>query len=154
EPVAAQEDVAMELDTEEPLPSLEIEAEPWAAPPSLPPAPLPEAPAAIVPAPIPPVDVTAPVAADELPLPSDDTTKVPFWKKELSLGGKKRDKPVKPRPAASVPVPTGPEDEPQPAPTADLPPLPDPPKAPNRKAPKAQGEHDSRKPADADRDAD
>jgi len=130
EPVAAQEDVAMELDTEEPLPSLEIEAEPWAAPPSLPPAPLPEAPVAIVPAPIPPVDVAAPVAAVELPLPSDDTTKVPFWKKELSLGGKKRDKPVKERPAASVPVPTGSVDVHPPVAAADLPPLPDAPKVP------------------------
>jgi type IV pilus assembly protein PilM len=121
EPVVAQEPVAVELDTEEPLPSLEIEAEPWAAPPSLPPAPLPEAAAAIVPAPIPPVDTPAPVAAVELPLPGGDVPKVPFWKKELSLGGKRRDKPVKERPTASVPEPTDSVDVHPPVAATDLP---------------------------------
>jgi type IV pilus assembly protein PilM len=129
EPVAVQEDVATELDTEEPLPSLEVEAEPWAAPPSLPPAPLPEVPTAIVPLPIPPEDV-APVAEAELPLPTDEAPKVPFWKKELSLGGKKRDKPVKERPAADVPVPTESVEVHPPVAAADLPPLPDAPKVP------------------------
>ncbi len=129
EPVAAREDVATELDTEEPLPSLEVEAEPWAAPPSLPPAPLPEAPTAIVPLPIPPEDV-APVAEAELPLPTDEAPKVPFWKKELSLGGKKRDEPVKERPAANVPVPTESLDVHPPVAAADLPFLPGAPKVP------------------------
>ena len=129
EPVAAREDVATELDTEEPLPSLEVEAEPWAAPPSLPPAPLHEAPTAIVPLPIPPEDV-APVAEAELPLPTDEAAKVPFWKKELSLGGKKRDEPVKERPAANVPVPTESLDVHPPVAAADLPFLPGAPKVP------------------------
>src|SRR5439155_1494914 len=145
EPVAAQEDVATELDTEEPLPSLEIEAEPWAAPPSLPPASLPEAPVAIVPAPIPPVDVAAPVAAVELPLPSDDTTKVPFWKKELSLGSNKRDKPEKPAKPAKERKQKAPKVKAERAPKTDEPKEPKQPKERKQKAPKVKVERGSSK---------
>jgi type IV pilus assembly protein PilM len=56
-----------------------------------------EAPTAIVPVPAPSVDVHPPVAAADLPPLADDGAKVPFWKKELSVGGKKRDKHVKER---------------------------------------------------------
>ena len=97
ERIAVEEEVAEEPVATETLASLEVEAEPWNAPPSLPPAPIAEASTAIVPVPTPSVDVHAPVAAADLPPLADDAAKVPFWKKELSLGGKKRDKPVKER---------------------------------------------------------
>ena len=43
-------------------------------------------------------EVQPPVVAADLPtLVDEDAPKVPFWKKELSLGGKKGDKPVKER---------------------------------------------------------
>jgi type IV pilus assembly protein PilM len=105
EPVAARETfVAEEPVAEEPIDgeavaSVEVEAstEPWDAAPAMPPAPLAEALAASVLAP-PPEVVHPPVpAADLPPLVGEDAPKVPFWKKELSLGGKKGDKPAKKR---------------------------------------------------------
>jgi type IV pilus assembly protein PilM len=87
EPVATEELVAVEeLVAEEPIAAASVEveaAEPWSAVPVMPPA---------------PAVVHPPVAAADLPpLPDEDLPKVPFWKKELSLGGKKGDKPVKER---------------------------------------------------------
>jgi type IV pilus assembly protein PilM len=97
EPVAIEEPVAEEPVVAETLASVDVAAEPWNAPPSLPPAPIDEASTAAVPVPTPSLDVQPPVAAADLPPLVDDVAKVPFWKKELSLGGKKRDKPVKER---------------------------------------------------------
>ena len=101
EPVAEEELVAAEepIEIEEPVASIEVEApEPWTAPPALPPAPSAEALPASVPVLSPSAVVHPPVAAAELPpMVGEDTPKVPFWKKELSLGGKKGDKPVKER---------------------------------------------------------
>jgi type IV pilus assembly protein PilM len=100
EPVVVEEPVAEEPIASELVARVEAEtvAEPWNAPPAMPPAPAVEAPAAIVPAPVPSAEVHPPVAAADLPpLPVEDAPKVPFWKKELSLGGKKRDRPVKER---------------------------------------------------------
>ena len=52
-------------------------------------APAPEPEVAAVPAPAP--GVHAPVTAEELsPLPEEETKKVPFWKKDISLGGGKK----------------------------------------------------------------
>ena len=127
-PVADQAEVAQNFEGAETIAS--VEPEPWAAPPSLPPAPFPEAPTAIVPLPTPPVENDAPVVADELPLPTGDVPKVPFWKKELSLSGKKRDKPGKEPPAAIVSVLTPSADLHPPVAAADLPPLPDAPRVP------------------------
>src|SRR5207247_2384204 len=59
------------------------EPEPWNAPPVMPPAP--EA----------PVVVHPPVTAAELPPAPSDEPQVPFWKKDISLGGKKREKKTK-----------------------------------------------------------
>jgi type IV pilus assembly protein PilM len=123
EPVAVEERVAEEPGVAEKLARIEAEAEPWDAPPSLPPAPVAEAPTAIVPEPVPSVDVHPPVAAADLPTLSDDAPKVPFWKKELSFGGKKRDKPDE-APTAVIPVPTPSIDVHPPVAAADLPPLP------------------------------
>jgi type IV pilus assembly protein PilM len=77
----------------EPVASLEVETpETWNAAPVLPPAPAAEVPEASVPAFV-PADVHPPVAAAVLPQPvAEDSPKMPFWKKEISLGGKKRDK--------------------------------------------------------------
>jgi type IV pilus assembly protein PilM len=86
EPVVAEEPVAAESVAEEP-----VAAESWSAKPSRPQAPVHEAPTAEVPAPVapaPPV-VHPPVPAAELPPLPDE--KVPFWKKEISFGGKKRE---------------------------------------------------------------
>ena len=104
EPVAAQETVVAEepvaegpIDGEA-VASVELSTEPWDAAPAMPPAPLAEALAASVLAPLPPEVVHPPVpAADLPPLVGEDAPKVPFWKKELSLGGKKGDKPAKER---------------------------------------------------------
>ena len=64
--------------------------------------------------------VHPPVAAADLPpLVAEDAPKVPFWKKELSLGGKKGDKPVKKRKQKKAP----PEDVQSPVAAADLAPL-------------------------------
>jgi type IV pilus assembly protein PilM len=128
EPVVAEEQISEEVVVAETLASAEVEAEPWNAPPSLPPAPFAEAPTAIV-APTPSVDVHPPVAAADLPRLADEAPKVPFWKKELSLGSKKRGKPDE-APTAIVPVAT-PADVHPPVAAADLPPLADDaPKAP------------------------
>ena len=128
EPVVAEEQISEEVVVAETLASAEVEAEPWNAPPSLPPAPFAEAPTAIV-APTPSVDVHPPVAAADLPRVADEAPKVPFWKKELSLGSKKRGKPDE-APTAIVPVAT-PADVHPPVAAADLPPLADDaPKAP------------------------
>jgi type IV pilus assembly protein PilM len=82
-----------------------VEPEPWLAEPELPP--VPEAEAIVVHPPVP--------AAELPPLPA---AKVPFWKKELSLG-KKKSKPV--AAPAEVPVVQGGVHPPVPA--AELPPL-------------------------------
>jgi len=125
EPIAAQEEVEDEPEATETLPSLEVVVEPWAAAPSLPPAPLPEVPAAIVPEPIPSGEVHPPVAADELPPLPDDAPKVPFWKKELSFGGKKKREQGDEHPTAIVPASTASADVHPPVAAADLPPLAD-----------------------------
>ena len=104
EPVAQEEPVAEEdtVVVEEPVAvaSIEVEAaaEPWDAPPAMPPAPVAETLAPSVPAPMPSEVIHPPVVAADLPpLVGEDTPKVPFWKKDLSLGGKKGDKPIKAR---------------------------------------------------------
>ena len=64
--------------------------------------------------------VQPPVAAADLPpLVAEDAPKVPFWKKELSLGGKKGDKPLKKRKQKKAP----PEDVQSPVAEANLAPL-------------------------------
>jgi type IV pilus assembly protein PilM len=129
EPVADVEPVAdEELPAEaEPVAaeSVEVEAsaEPWDAAPAMPPAPIAEALVASVPAPTPSEVVHPPVAAADLPLIVDeDAPKVPFWKKELSLGGKKGDKPVKER-KQKAPAPTSSELVQPPVAAADLLPI-------------------------------
>jgi type IV pilus assembly protein PilM len=115
---AVEEPIAVEPPAAEAVASAEVEdaAEPWNAPPAMPPAPAAEVASAAVP--IPSVEVHPPVAAADLPpLVGEDAPKVPFWKKELSLGGKKRDKPVKarvPKPSVEVHPPVA---------VADLPPV-------------------------------
>jgi type IV pilus assembly protein PilM len=94
------EPVAEEPIAAETVASVDVEAaaEPWNAPPAMPPAPVAEVTTASVPVPIQSVDVHPPVAAADLPpVVGEDAPKVPFWKKELSFGGKKRDNPVKER---------------------------------------------------------
>lgn len=98
EPVAEAEPVAVAE------PVAEASVEPWDAPPVLPPAPVVEPLTAAepltasVPEPMPSEVVHAPVAAADLPpLIDEDAPKVPFWKKELSLGGKNGEKPAKER---------------------------------------------------------
>jgi type IV pilus assembly protein PilM len=125
EPIAALEEVGDEPEAGETLPSLEVAVEPWAAAPSLPPAPLPDVSAAIVPDPIPSAEVHPPVAADELPPLPDDAPKVPFWKKELSFGGKKKREQGDELPTAIVLAPTPSADVHPPVTAADLPPLAD-----------------------------
>jgi type IV pilus assembly protein PilM len=86
EPVAeeplAEEPVAAEPVAEEPAAEKPIATETWSAKPSLPPQPVPEAATVVHP----------PVPAAQLPPLPTEREKVPFWKKEISLGGKKRDK--------------------------------------------------------------
>jgi type IV pilus assembly protein PilM len=119
-----------------------VDPEPWNAPPALPPLPVVHEAAALdAPAPEP---VVPPLPAAELPLIPEvtETAKVPFWKKEISLGGKKGDpKPksqkekkgrkrkgseeapaVDEAPTVSVPAP---EPVHPPVSAAELPPLPD-----------------------------
>jgi type IV pilus assembly protein PilM len=125
EAVAIEEPVAEEPVVAETLASVDVAAEPWNAPPSLPLAPIDEASTAVVPVPTPSVEVQPPVAAADLPPLADDAAKkVPFWKKELSFGGKKRDKPDEAS-TAVVPVPTPSLDVHPPVAAADLPPLAD-----------------------------
>jgi len=141
DPVVAEEPVSSEpAALEQPF---IVDPEPWNAPPALPPVPVvAEAPALSVPAP----EATVPsVPAAELPLIPDgaETVKVPFWKKEISLGGKKGDAKPKPQnekkarkrkgseatpaveeaPTMSAPAPESVVHPPVPA--AELPPLPD-----------------------------
>jgi type IV pilus assembly protein PilM len=123
-PVAQEEPVAEDetVVTAEPAAVASVEgepaAEPWDAPPAMPPAPVAEALVAGVPLPIPSEVVHPPVAAADLPpLVDEDAPKVPFWKKELSLGGKKGDKPVKKGKQKNAP----PEDVHSPVAAADLP---------------------------------
>src|SRR4051812_27892686 len=140
EPVVAEEPVSSEpVALEQPF---TVDPEPWNAPPALPPLPLvAEASALSVPAP----EAVVPVPAAELPLIPEgaETTKVPFWKKEISLGGKKGDAKPKPQkekkarkrnsseatpavdeaPTMSAPAPEGAVHPPVPA--AELPPLPE-----------------------------
>ena len=124
EPSTVEEEVAEEPVAAETLASVEAEAEPWNAPPSSPPAPIAEASTAILPVPSPSVDIHPPVAEADLPPLADDVAKVPFWKKELSFGSKKRDKPDE-APAAIAPVPTPAVDVRPAVAAADLPPLAD-----------------------------
>ncbi|MGZ4379196.1 MAG: type IV pilus assembly protein PilM [Gaiellaceae bacterium] len=152
EPVPAEESVVAEepLVAEEPVfpefVALEqpftVDPEPWNAPPALPPLPVVDEAAALeAPA---PEAVVPPLPAAEVPLIPEvtATAKVPFWKKEISLGGKKGDpKPksqkekkrrkrkgseeapaVDEAPTVSVPAP---ELVHPPVPAAELPPLPD-----------------------------
>jgi type IV pilus assembly protein PilM len=128
EPVAAEEFIATEepavtqelVAPDEPFAvetfasaGVEASAEPWSAPPVMPPAPAAESPPTSVPAATPSVEVHPPVAAADLPPHPDADTKVPFWKKEISLGGKKRDKPAKKRKQKDA------EHAPEPAPAAE-----------------------------------
>jgi type IV pilus assembly protein PilM len=125
EPVAQEEPVAEDETVVVPeaaaVASLEVEpaAEPWDAPPAMPPAPVAEVLVPSVPVPMPSEVVHPPVAAADLPpLVDEDAPKVPFWKKELSLGGKKGDKPVKKRKQKAPPEELDP-----PVAAADLPQL-------------------------------
>ncbi|HLB18658.1 MAG TPA: type IV pilus assembly protein PilM [Gaiellaceae bacterium] len=127
EPVVAEEAVAVEEHVVE-EPGVEtmasaVEAEPWNAPPSLPPAPVAEAPIEIVPASTPSADVDAPVTVAELPSVVADAPKVPFWKKELSLGGKKKRDRSEEAPTEIVLAPTPSVDIHSPVAAADLPSL-------------------------------
>jgi type IV pilus assembly protein PilM len=91
QPVAVVEpvvDAEPELAVGAPEPLLQPAHEPWNALPAMPPAPEVE----------PPDVVHPPVPAAELPEPSGNEAKVPFWKKDLSFGGKKRDKTPKVEP--------------------------------------------------------
>jgi type IV pilus assembly protein PilM len=97
-----------EVEVVEPVAS-EAPTETWSAQPSLPPEPV--APAAEVPVHVPTVPVSvsvpapgvhAPVTAEELPpLPAQEApAKVPFWKKDLSFGGGKKEPKAKREPKA------------------------------------------------------
>jgi type IV pilus assembly protein PilM len=120
-----------------------VDPEPWNAPPALPPLPV-VAEAAALDVPAAEEAVVPPLPAAELPLIPEvtETAKVPFWKKEISLGGKKGDPKPKEKkekkgrkrkgaeeapavdeaPTVSVPAP---ELVHPPVPAAELPPLPD-----------------------------
>ncbi len=90
EPVAAEEPVFPELVAlEQPF---TVDPEPWNAPPALPPLSVVDESAALS-VPAPEEAVVPPLPAAELPLIPEvtETPKVPFWKKEISLGGKKGD---------------------------------------------------------------
>jgi type IV pilus assembly protein PilM len=119
-----EEEIAEEPVIAEPLASPEVDAEPWNAPPTLPPVPVAEAPMAIASEPAPSVEVDAPVGTADLPPVADDGPKLPFWKKELSFGGKKSDK-REVAPTAIVPVASASVDVHPPVVAADLPRLPD-----------------------------
>jgi type IV pilus assembly protein PilM len=146
EPVIAEESIVAEEPVFPELVALEqpftVDPEPWNAPPALPPLPVVDEGAALD-APAPEAAVP-PLPAAELPLIPEmtETAKVPFWKKEISLGGKKGDPKPKPQkekkrrkrkgseeapavdeaPTVSVPAP---ELVHPPVPAAELPPLPD-----------------------------
>ena len=99
---AAEEDSALDEQPEPGEPAV-AEAEPWNAPPVMPPAPMPAL------EPETPTVVQPSVPAAELPAPAPDKPSVPFWKKEISFGGKKGDKAPKvehpPVPVAELPAP-------------------------------------------------
>jgi type IV pilus assembly protein PilM len=142
EPVAVEEPVAEEPIGVEALASVEVEApaEPWDAPPVMPPAPAAEALAASVTDPLPSEVVHPPVAAADLPpMVGEDAPKVPFWKKELSLGGKKGDKPVKERKQKAPKVKA------ERAPKTKEPKEPKQPKERKQKAPKVKAERGNAK---------
>ena len=147
EPVVAYEPLVAEEPVFPELVALErpftVNPEPWNAPPALPPLPVVDEAAALsVPAPEEAVVPSLPAA--ELPLIPEvtETAKVPFWKKEISLGGKKGDPEPKSQkekkgrkrkgsekapavdeaPTVSVPAP---ELVHPPVPAAELPALPD-----------------------------
>jgi type IV pilus assembly protein PilM len=110
EPPASVEPVAEEPPLLEPVADEPAAVETWSAAPQLPPAPEPEAEVAAapvaVPVPAPAPGIHAPVSAAELPpLEEEETKSVPFWKKELSLGGGKKEKPAKKESAAEKSVP-------------------------------------------------
>ena len=112
EPVAA-EPVSVDPVAEEAV-AAEAPATPvvesWTAAPSLPPAPVDEVPVEHLPVPQPAPGIHPPVPAAELaPLPDEEPKKVPFWKKEISLGGGKK------REQAATPAPT-----PETAPVAEV----------------------------------
>ncbi len=81
EPVPEERVVAEEPVAEVPVAAKPVATESWSAKPSLPPQPVPEAPTVVHP----------PVPAAQLPPLPAETEKVPFWKKEISFGGKKRE---------------------------------------------------------------
>jgi type IV pilus assembly protein PilM len=96
EPLAAEEPVFPELVAlEQPF---TVDPEPWNAPPALPPLPV-VAEVVALDVPAPEEAVVPPLPAAELPLIPEvtETAKVPFWKKEISLGGKKGDSKPKPQ---------------------------------------------------------
>jgi type IV pilus assembly protein PilM len=137
EPVVAAEPVpVVEVDEPEPV----VGAEPTAAlsaAPSLPPEavvpPLSEVPvAAPVPMPEPEPGIHAPVTAEELPpLPEEKAEKkVPFWKKDISLGGGKKKEPKAKQPKQ----PKQPKEKKQKEPKAEK--APKAPKAPKAKVPR------------------
>jgi type IV pilus assembly protein PilM len=90
---AAEEPAAEEPVVEEPVAEEPVATESWSAKPSLPPAQIDQTPAVAIPTPEPApraAVVHPPVPAAELPpVPGE---KVPFWKKEISFGGKKTPK--------------------------------------------------------------
>ena len=96
EPVVAEEPLVAEEPAFPELVALEqpftADPEPWNAPPALPPLPV-VVEAAALNVPAPEEAVVPPLPAAELPLIPEvtETAKVPFWKKEISLGGKKSD---------------------------------------------------------------
>jgi len=102
EPVVAEEIVVAEEPVFPELVALEqpftVDPEPWNAPPALPPLPV-VAEAAALDVPAPEEAVVPPLPDAELPLipEATETAKVPFWKKEISLGGKKGDSKPKPQ---------------------------------------------------------
>jgi len=137
EPVAIDEPAGEESIGVEAMASVEVEApvEPWDAPPVMPPAPAAEVLDALVPDPLPSEVVHPPVAAADLPpVVGADVPKVPFWKKELSLGGKKGDKPVKERKQRAPKVKA------ERAPKTKEPKEPKPPKERKQKVPKVKAE--------------
>jgi len=93
EPVEVEHPAEVETVQElEPV-ATEVPTESWSAKPSLPPepvVPVSEVPVH-VPIPAPEPGVHAPVTAAELPPPAAEEKKVPFWKKDLSFGGGKKE---------------------------------------------------------------
>jgi type IV pilus assembly protein PilM len=91
EPVAVEEGVAA-AEAVEPEPAVsEAPTETWSAKPAPPAAPAADAPTHVVPIPPPAPGVHAPVTAEDLPPVAGEEKKVPFWKKDLSFGGGKKE---------------------------------------------------------------